>query len=127
MLVVSSYKDCNKLSGYTLIATSRTFPKDIDNLEWKKILAPSFDLLNWYKSNEKKFSKKEGTMEQLWERYKIRYLLEIKNPLVEQEINSIASRIKNGENIALLCYCDSKKYCHRYLLKEIVDKKVLTS
>ena len=59
-----------------------------------------------------------------WEQYRPRYLGEMKAR--EKRIEELASRVRAGETIALLCSsaCVDDARCHRSLLRELIESAV---
>lgn len=78
--------------------------------EWLISLAPSIKLLNDYRNNKID-----------WNEYKKRYIkeMESKNELISE----LKKRSDNGEIITLLCWEKSDEFCHRKLLKELIERQ----
>jgi uncharacterized protein YeaO (DUF488 family) len=77
-------------------------------MEWPIELVPSYDL--WYEFTHRKIN---------WDDYYKRYRKEvILNPKCKDMLDKIMKRLKNGEDIMLICYCDKSKFCHRGILGE---------
>lgn len=76
--------------------------------KWASKLAPSSSLLNSYHSKSID-----------WDEYCVRYKKEvINNTNCSDALNTVLNHLKAGENIALICYCDDYRFCHRRLLGE---------
>lgn len=76
--------------------------------EWLRDLAPSIELLNGYR--EKKTD---------WSEYGERYLKEMEDK--KKLIKELKSRSDNGEVISLLCWEKDDRFCHRRLLKNLIE------
>ena len=55
-----------------------------------------------------------------WSEYENRYIKEME--INEDLIKELKIRSDNGEIITLLCWEKSDKFCHRRLLKELIEK-----
>lgn len=86
--------------------------------EWRPHLGPSAALLKSFKGRE---SSPIG-----WASYRKHYLAEMKQQ--QQEIDSLAAKLRAGENITLLCSysCDREARCHRSLLRELIEQSLPT-
>lgn len=81
---------------------------NIDRLGWKwaSRLAPSYNLVQDIKKHNIS-----------WENYHQRYMKEvIYNPNSKPALDVIYNHLKAGENIALICYCNDSRECHRSIL-----------
>ena len=76
--------------------------------EWLRDLAPSIELLNDYR--KRKID---------WNEYEERYLKEMegKNELIKE----LKKRSDEGEVISLLCWEKDARFCHRRLLKSLIE------
>lgn len=77
--------------------------------EWLRDLAPSIGLLNDYRK------RKIG-----WSEYERRYLKEMENK--KELIKELRKRSDGGELISLLCWEKDDRFCHRRLLKNLIEK-----
>lgn len=58
-----------------------------------------------------------------WKKFSIKYTAEMKSAKSLKAIRNLGERSKEGEIIRLLCYeKDDNPYCHRYMLKLIIDE-----
>ncbi len=86
----------------------RGIKKDRFN-EWDKDLAPSTELLkNWLKKGI------------TFEEFKARYIKEM--GVQKEKIKALTERAKK-ETITLFCHERDDTYCHRKMLKELVEKQ----
>ena len=76
--------------------------------EWLRDLAPSIELLNDYR--KKKID---------WSEYEKRYLIEMENK--KELIKELKRRSDDGEVISLLCWERDDSFCHRRLLKNLIE------
>lgn len=106
----SVYEAESQGEGFRLLIMRR-WPRGVSKSrvdEWDRDLAPSVQLLNdWIK---KKIPFKE---------FRRRYLEEMKTQ--RDKIRILAKRAKK-ETITLFCHEEEDTYCHRKMLKELIDK-----
>jgi len=76
--------------------------------EWLRDLAPSVELLNDYR--KKRID---------WSEYEKRYLIEMENK--KELIKELKRRSDDGEVISLLCWENDDSFCHRRLLKDLIE------
>ena len=76
--------------------------------EWLRDLATSIELLNDYR--------KKGID---WSEYERRYFLEMEKK--KELIKELKKRSDEGEMITLLCWERDDKFCHRRLLKNLIE------
>lgn len=80
--------------------------KDIRGLEKFIELAPSKDLFYWYLNNRKS--------DNWFDTYKVRYYVEINsNARAIATLNYIESKLNEGINVCLVCFCEDVSKCHR--------------
>jgi len=77
--------------------------------EWLRELAPSIELLDDYRK------RKIG-----WRGYEKRYLQEMESR--KELIRALKQRSDGGETITLLCWEKDDRFCHRRLLKELLEQ-----
>ncbi len=108
----SIYDDQTPDEGVRLLIMRR-WPRGIKKTrinEWDKDLAPSPQLLqDW---TRKKIPFKE---------FRRRYLGEMRTPLQRDKIKALAKRA-GKEKITLFCHEEEDTYCHRKMLKELMDR-----
>jgi len=76
--------------------------------EWLRDLAPSIELLNDYR--------KENID---WNEYEKRYLKEMEDR--KALIRELRKKSDNGEVITLLCWEKDERFCHRRLLRNLIE------
>jgi uncharacterized protein YeaO (DUF488 family) len=109
MIKVKSILDKKSESDGVRICVMR-FVKDFyDYDEWLRELAPSIELLNDYR--KRKID---------WSEYEKRYLREMENK--KDLIKELRKRSDGGEMISLLCWEKDDRFCHRRLLKNLIEK-----
>ena len=85
------------------------FVKDFyDYDEWLRELAPSIGLLNDYR--KRKID---------WSEYERRYFREMESK--KELIKKLRKRSDDGEVISLLCWEKDDRFCHRRLLKDLIE------
>ena len=112
MIKIKSILDKKSEKDGSRICVMR-FVKDFyDYDEWLRELAPSIELLN--DSRKKKID---------WNGYVERYLREMDNK--KELIEKLKGRSDKGEIITLLCWEKDDRFCHRRLLKELIERLIL--
>ena len=94
----------------------RGLPKSEENWhEWQPNLGPSKEL-------HAAAYGKHGGQPLDWNSYRTSYLREMRDQ--KEAIAKLADRVKNGEQITLLCAssCQREARCHRSLLRELILK-----
>lgn len=98
------------------VLVTRYYPRGIKREhfdEWIRDLAPSSHLLRLYKNGH--ISPRE---------FAVRYQIEIDDDTLRQIIHDI-KRYSTICNITLLCYEPEGEFCHRHILKELINSKTL--
>jgi uncharacterized protein YeaO (DUF488 family) len=96
------------------ILVTRYWPRGVSRerlsiADWLRNLAPSKELLKDWKKH---------TI--TWQEYTVRYHKEMRDQ--QAAIKDSADRARNG-TITLLCFeREDEPYCHRHLLKELIEK-----
>lgn len=93
--------------GLFPVSISRWSPKWL-NCPNSLDLAPSVDLLRWYKSSVVKD----------FQRYVERYVEETLLGLKLEEVVADLMQMSGGRDIVLCCYEKSDEFCHRHILSE---------
>lgn len=97
--------------GLKVSIARNTFDKDLPYLDYIKLgLAPS---------NSTRIKYKSGEID--WEEFRQEYLKKLES---KPGMNALVWLIKTLEKIdvTVLCYCTPGKKCHRYILKEVIEK-----
>lgn len=98
----------------TVILITRGMPFNwLDYDEHIRVLSPQRKTL-------KKWRKSKGTEED-WKIYLNDFEPQMKASEPLAAMNKLSQRVKNGETITLLCYCDPKLHCHRYTIKSLIE------
>jgi len=106
----------------TRILAMRFWPRGVRREhvdEWRRELAPSPDLLRWCWSHR-------GTVDpdiyaHTWRR---RYREEMAGQT--DLIENLCERLRSGESVTLLCACHNPEMCHRSVLAEIINMKLIS-
>ncbi len=104
--------------GHRLLITRfrpRALPKEKETWdEWSRHLGPSAPLLAAFQG--------KGVTPISLDEYKARYLAEMETQ--SERIAALASRVRAGENLTLLCSrdCILEQACHRTLLRALIEK-----
>jgi len=93
----------------TRICVMRFIKNFYDYDEWLREVAPSSDLLNKYRN--KKID---------WDEYEVIYLKEMEDK--KELIEKLRTRSDRGEIITLLCWEKDDRFCHRRLLKNLIEE-----
>lgn len=99
------------------IVRSMTYP--IANVAQLDVLSPSKDLFFWYQRMAKagKWDKRAFDDE-----YVPRVLKEIRSDLAARRtLNDLRRRSRDGEHIALACYCGDETMCHRSIVAGLLS------
>ncbi|MFA5034033.1 MAG: DUF488 family protein [bacterium] len=113
MLKTKSVYDTKTPEDGIRILVMRKWPRGVPKANvdrWIKELGPSTELLNDW--TEHKIN---------WGEYEKRYRCEMENPERQQSIRKIAE-LSGEKAVTLLCWEKSDEYCHRRLLKELIEK-----
>jgi uncharacterized protein YeaO (DUF488 family) len=110
------YDPVDESDGDRLLVT-RYWPRGVSkkqlSAQWLKNLAPSEELVGDWKNKKQKIS---------WEEYTLRYHEEMSGQ--QEAIKKLAQRAKRG-TITLLCYeREDNPYCHRHLLKRLIEREM---
>lgn len=92
------------------ICVMRFVKKFYDYDKWLRTLAPSIELLNDYRNKNIN-----------WQEYEDRYIKEMEDN--KELIKKLKLESDRGITITLLCWERSDKFCHRRLLKELIENK----
>lgn len=76
---------------------------------YKRLLAPSRDLLRAFK---------DGTVD--WSEFEMRYLDEMRAPEQRGEITALAG-LAAERTVTVMCACIDEAQCHRRLLRELIE------
>jgi uncharacterized protein YeaO (DUF488 family) len=95
-----------------LITVGRPFPW-VDYDDWKQVLGPRAETkTRWLASNKTEADKKI---------YLDDFLPKMKRPEEVKEIEGLGQRVKKGKTITLLCYCKPGDFCHRDIIKSLIE------
>ena len=108
MIKIKSILDKKSEGDGVRICVMRFIKSFYDFDEWLRELAPSIELLNSYRNKEID-----------WSEYKRRYLKEMEGK--KELIKELKKRSDNGEVISLLCWEKDDRFCHRRLLKDLIE------
>ena len=95
------------------ILTTQYWPRGIPRTavdEYVRKLGPSRDLLHAFKRDEID-----------WSTYESGYLEEMRAEAPKQEIQRLA-RIALKQQVTILCVCKDEAFCHRRLLRDLIEK-----
>jgi uncharacterized protein YeaO (DUF488 family) len=84
---------------------------------WFPLLAPSADLLRWFRDVEGR------TAAQRWTKFRERYVREMKTTDCRQAITLLAA-LSLETSINIGCYCADESHCHRSILGELIELAV---
>ncbi|MFA5032455.1 MAG: DUF488 family protein [bacterium] len=113
MLKTKSVYEANVPEDGIRILVMRKWPRGVskDKVDrWIKELGPSTELLNDW--TEHRIN---------WIEYEKRYRREMEDTEKRQSIKKIAE-LSEKKVVSLLCWEKSDEYCHRKLLKELIEK-----
>ncbi len=99
--------------GTRILITVGKPPDWLDHYDWKQELGPDWDtLMKW------KYSKKT---EEDWKIYEETFLARMKGQDAREAIQELRRRSSSGETITLLCHCEEREHCHRYIIKSLIE------
>jgi len=116
-LYLSSVISIDKLPEYvtTRLLITRRKGRVITGVTWYPLLAPSEQLFTRY-IKEWKYK----NVPNWWDLYKESFIKEMVEEPMLSSMGLMLKKIKQGEDIAFICFCtNKKKQCHRYLLSEV--------
>ena len=108
MIKIKSVLDKKSKDDGVRMCVMRFVKSFYDYDEWLRELAPSVELLNDYR--KKKID---------WSEYERRYLKEMEDK--KELIKELKKRSDKGEVISLLCWEKDDSFCHRRLLKSLIE------
>lgn len=108
MIKIKSILDRKEKDDGVRICVMRFVKSFYDYDEWLRDLAPSVELLNDYR--KKRLD---------WSEYERRYLQEMENK--KELIKDLKKRSDEAEVITLLCWERDDRFCHRRLLKTLIE------
>jgi uncharacterized protein YeaO (DUF488 family) len=100
------------------ILTTQYWPRGVPRTavdEYVRTLGPSRELLHAFKRGEID-----------WPTYEARYIREMDAERSKAEIERLAS-IACQERITVLCVCRDEAFCHRRLLRDLIEKEAFDS
>lgn len=102
------------------VGTVRHLPRGVPKAEyasrdlfdvWFPNLAPSADLFRWLKSEE--------ITDPRWKEFSRRYRGEMEKPDTKHILELLA-RLSHQTDLAVGCYCEDERRCHRSLLRQLL-------
>jgi uncharacterized protein YeaO (DUF488 family) len=100
-------------SGTVILITRGPPRKWVDKDEYIKILSPLSHTKNrWLASKKSEADKK---------RYLNDFLPKMKQAQELKVIEELRQRVKDGETITLLCYCEMGVFCHRDIITSMIE------
>jgi len=60
--------------------------------------------------------------EKEWKTFKRRFLSEMKEPHARRDLDLLAT-LSHQANFSIGCYCEDEKWCHRSILKELLEQR----
>ena len=104
--------------GTTAYAIVRSLTYPVPGAAQMDVLSPSRELFFWYRrmANAGNWNKRA-----FYEEYVPRFLKEIKSsPAARAALEDLARRSRDGETIALACFCADESMCHRSIVVGIL-------
>lgn len=87
------------------------------------VLSPSWEIIN-----EWKHDKDIEDIDIAWSKFTNNFISELNTITVNNEIDNLvelAIKLDNDNNdLYLMCYENTNKYCHRFIVKELIDKQI---
>jgi len=57
-----------------------------------------------------------------WKAFERRFLAEMKQPAAAKDLDLIAA-LSHGTNLSVGCYCEDEAFCHRSLLRKLLEQR----
>jgi uncharacterized protein YeaO (DUF488 family) len=108
------YDPPSDVDGRRILVT-RYWPRGVSREridEYVRAVAPSRELVRAYK---------DGRID--WPSFRETYLAEMERPEAAAEIRRLAD-LSRREDITLLCVCREGENCHRYVLRDLIERGV---
>lgn len=107
-----------KVDAYDEVwAIVRSYKKPRSGVTQRAELSPSWGLFNWYR---KMVEQNKWGREAFEGFYAPTFKKELKNPQARAALNELWLKSKQGLNIAIGCFCDDYKLCHRRVIAEML-------
>jgi uncharacterized protein YeaO (DUF488 family) len=100
----------------TRVLVMRLWPRGIRKERvqlWLRDLGPSVPLLRAFRA---------GAVP--WPEYRRRYLAELEGGAAQEALAALRARLGDGP-VTLLCGCPDERHCHRTLLRDYLDRRLL--
>jgi uncharacterized protein YeaO (DUF488 family) len=81
---------------------------------WFPLVAPSADLIRWYRSQP-------STTDATWKTFVRRYTREMRHADARQALELLA-KVAQQTPIAIGCYCEDENQCHRSVLAGLISE-----
>jgi len=111
----SIYAPKERGDGFRVLIT-RYYPRGVKKThfdEWIRELAPSRDLLKFYK--EEKIN---------WKHFEQEFLIQMKSSIESLEMIQTFANTATKQHVTLLCYEKEGDPCHRYLVETLIRKEM---
>jgi uncharacterized protein YeaO (DUF488 family) len=89
----------------------------MEGARWMPDLAPSVTLFNKYR-----YLWKGRPEEEWWPQYEEAFKEELTSRAKINQLRELWNLVNQGKVIALICFCQDDKYCHRRLIAELMSK-----
>ncbi len=89
---------------------------EISNVETIRALSPSPDLFHTYLDEWKDRPDKSW-----WPEYERRFWRELESEEKLPALRDVYKRLLRGRDVALICFCNDHRYCHRRLVGEFFE------
>jgi uncharacterized protein YeaO (DUF488 family) len=112
-LLTKRVKESRTPEDGTRILVMRLWPRGVKKEHfdaWERDLAPSVELVRSFLG---------GAL--TWGEYRKQYLAEVRSR-ARGKIALLRERLKAGETITVLCWCQDESRCHRSLVRELLEK-----
>lgn len=111
----SIYEPIEEDDGVRVLIT-RYYPRGVKKGHfdiWFRSLSPSPSLLKQYKNGSES-----------WEEFESDFVSEIRDSMESNKQLEDISNLSKKKNVTLLCYEKSGHNCHRYLVKDLINRQV---
>jgi uncharacterized protein YeaO (DUF488 family) len=103
------------------IGVMRYWPRGVKKKEaarlyfdvWLPLLAPSRQLIQWYRANP---------TDERWQEFSKRYQREMQNSANSRQAIQLLARLAKQTPISVGCSCKDEKRCHRSILRKLIEQ-----
>ena len=119
MIILVNLKKVNVSEYDEVWAIVRSMKYAKEGVTQRAELSPSWDLFKWYRD---KVEKGEWSQKVFDEEYAPRFMREMENAEARKALNELWKKDRAGMKIAIGCFCNNERTCHRSLIGKMLSK-----